>query len=53
MPQLNPGPWYLTMVAAWTIILLSTPTLMKIKTPHQPKLTKNGAQKPTWTWPWS
>nr|BCO16572.1 ATPase subunit 8 [Haemodracon trachyrhinus] len=54
MPQLHPGPWFLTFTAIWVIIsLLILPTLLML---HPTSLlnTKPGHNYNTapWTWPW-
>nr|YP_010691201.1 ATP synthase F0 subunit 8 [Stercorarius skua]WBU93302.1 ATP synthase F0 subunit 8 [Stercorarius pomarinus]ABD58887.1 ATP synthase F0 subunit 8 [Stercorarius skua]WBU93328.1 ATP synthase F0 subunit 8 [Stercorarius skua]WBU93406.1 ATP synthase F0 subunit 8 [Stercorarius skua]WBU93419.1 ATP synthase F0 subunit 8 [Stercorarius pomarinus] len=57
MPQLNPNPWFLIMLAAWLIFTLTIqPKLLSFtstnlpsnsnKTPMTTKITP-------WTWPWT
>nr|WML69079.1 ATP synthase F0 subunit 8 [Amazona leucocephala]WML69105.1 ATP synthase F0 subunit 8 [Amazona leucocephala] len=54
MPQLNPNPWFITMIMSWlTFSLLLQPKMLSFiatNTPASkaPATTKN---KP-WTWPW-
>nr|YP_010691175.1 ATP synthase F0 subunit 8 [Stercorarius pomarinus]WBU93289.1 ATP synthase F0 subunit 8 [Stercorarius pomarinus] len=57
MPQLNPNPWFLIMLAAWLIFTLTIqPKLLSFtstnlpsnsnKTPMTTKITP-------WAWPWT
>nr|YP_010691227.1 ATP synthase F0 subunit 8 [Stercorarius longicaudus]WBU93445.1 ATP synthase F0 subunit 8 [Stercorarius longicaudus] len=57
MPQLNPNPWFLIMLASWLIFTLTIqPKLLSFtstnplsysnKTPTTTKITP-------WTWPWT
>nr|WML69027.1 ATP synthase F0 subunit 8 [Amazona leucocephala] len=54
MPQLNPNPWFITMIMSWlTFSLLLQPKMLSFiatntPTSKAPATTKN---KP-WTWPW-
>nr|YP_009370113.1 ATP synthase F0 subunit 8 [Bavayia robusta]BAX39020.1 ATP synthase F0 subunit 8 [Bavayia robusta] len=53
MPQLNPAPWFLTFLTAWTILLiLLAPKLLKMHFPTEPKLDTNTKPHQPWTWPW-
>nr|YP_010837691.1 ATP synthase F0 subunit 8 [Coleonyx mitratus]WGC93721.1 ATP synthase F0 subunit 8 [Coleonyx mitratus] len=53
MPQLNPAPWYLTMLTIWTIIILIfTPLLMKIQLPNTTEPNKATISLTPWTWSW-
>nr|AKL78582.1 ATP synthase F0 subunit 8 [Glaucidium brodiei brodiei] len=54
MPQLNPSPWFSTMLAAWLILMVVQPKLLSFTFPNHP------SGKPTtptntssWTWPWT
>nr|QUJ18203.1 ATP synthase protein 8 [Pholidichthys leucotaenia] len=54
MPQLNPAPWFTTMIFSWSIFLVLVP--MKILTYNfpnnlNPQTTKPRHTKP-WSWPW-
>nr|AIK19910.1 ATP synthase F0 subunit 8 [Leiopelma hamiltoni] len=54
MPQLNPGPWLITLIFSWLILTIVLPPKM---INHQPinEPTKN--HKKTlpcpWPWPWT
>nr|YP_009107377.1 ATP synthase F0 subunit 8 [Accipiter nisus]BAE44358.1 F0-ATP synthase subunit 8 [Accipiter nisus nisosimilis]AID52335.1 ATP synthase F0 subunit 8 [Accipiter nisus]AIU39014.1 ATP synthase F0 subunit 8 [Accipiter nisus]QHI42442.1 ATP synthase F0 subunit 8 [Accipiter nisus]QNV48997.1 ATP synthase F0 subunit 8 [Accipiter nisus] len=55
MPQLNPTPWFLTMLLSWLIFaLLIQPKLLPFIPTNTPsnKLTQT---TPTlsWNWPWT
>nr|AAD56453.1 ATPase 8 [Turnix varia] len=55
MPQLNPNPWFLIMLASWlTFSLIIQPKLLTF-TPTNPYSNKTTyISKPTpWTWPWT
>nr|ABG37763.1 ATP synthase subunit 8 [Pelecanus conspicillatus] len=55
MPQLNPSPWFLTMLASWLIFLLIIqPKLLSFTTTNPPLNKPSMAPKTTsWTWPWT
>ncbi|NP_008716.1 ATP synthase F0 subunit 8 (mitochondrion) [Falco peregrinus] len=55
MPQLNPNPWFLTMLATWAIFLLIIQPKLLPFTPTNPPMNKtNTSNKSTpWTWPWT
>nr|YP_010147883.1 ATP synthase F0 subunit 8 [Falco subbuteo]QQV68242.1 ATP synthase F0 subunit 8 [Falco subbuteo]QXJ41982.1 ATP synthase F0 subunit 8 [Falco subbuteo]BAE44360.1 F0-ATP synthase subunit 8 [Falco subbuteo subbuteo] len=55
MPQLNPNPWFLTMLATWMIFLLIIqPKLLPFTHTNHPTNKTNTPSKPTpWTWPWT
>nr|YP_009941700.1 ATP synthase F0 subunit 8 [Inimicus japonicus]QOC70771.1 ATP synthase F0 subunit 8 [Inimicus japonicus]UOA66678.1 ATP synthase F0 subunit 8 [Inimicus japonicus] len=54
MPQLNPTPWLMILVASWLIFLTIIPTkIMAHNYPNEPTL--QSAEKPKtqpWSWPW-
>nr|YP_010884446.1 ATP synthase F0 subunit 8 [Goniurosaurus varius]WIW75858.1 ATP synthase F0 subunit 8 [Goniurosaurus varius] len=53
MPQLNPAPWFTTLLLTWTILLLLLkPKLMQTKYPETPKPWKMHFKDWTWAWPW-
>nr|WLV90320.1 ATP synthase F0 subunit 8 [Rhacodactylus sp. KGeiss-2023a] len=53
MPQLNPAPWFLTLMTAWMIIMiLLTPKLLKTHFMTEPKLDTNTKINQPWTWSW-
>nr|BCO16494.1 ATPase subunit 8 [Teratoscincus microlepis] len=53
MPQLNPSPWLLVMVATWMILLtIIMPKILKITTTNTPTLTHQDLKNTTWHWPW-
>nr|BCO16481.1 ATPase subunit 8 [Ptenopus garrulus] len=52
MPQLNPTPWFTTMLYAWTLLLLLTKTLTTLQpTPLTPNIHTTLHINP-WTWTW-
>nr|BBM34996.1 ATPase subunit 8 [Paraliparis dipterus] len=54
MPQLNPTPWFVTLIFSWSIFLIILPPKMIAHTfPNEPTLqsAKNPQMNP-WTWPW-
>nr|YP_588202.1 ATP synthase F0 subunit 8 [Phaethon rubricauda]BAE92892.1 ATP synthase subunit 8 [Phaethon rubricauda] len=55
MPQLNPNPWFLIMLASWLIFLLMMqPKLLSLTSANSPSTKTNPASKTTpWTWPWT
>nr|UFK27569.1 ATP synthase F0 subunit 8 [Elanus caeruleus] len=55
MPQLNPAPWFFTMLLSWlTFTLIIQPKLLHlipINTPsNKPAPT---TVNPSWNWPWT
>nr|YP_010022376.1 ATP synthase F0 subunit 8 [Teratoscincus roborowskii]QOL12732.1 ATP synthase F0 subunit 8 [Teratoscincus roborowskii] len=53
MPQLNPSPWLLTMLATWAILLLIImPKLLKSVTMNNPTPPHTKPYNMTWSWPW-
>nr|YP_009720899.1 ATP synthase F0 subunit 8 [Dromaius baudinianus]AAK08581.1 ATPase subunit 8 [Dromaius novaehollandiae]QGM79671.1 ATP synthase F0 subunit 8 [Dromaius baudinianus]QNN84240.1 ATP synthase F0 subunit 8 [Dromaius novaehollandiae] len=55
MPQLNPNPWFLIMLASWAIfLLLMQPKLLSFTpTNSPPNKTKTTPNPTPWTWPWT
>nr|AOW68957.1 ATP synthase subunit 8 [Uranoscopus tosae] len=54
MPQLNPVPWFSTLVLSWAIFLIIVPPkVLAHAFPNKPspKGTK-GALMTDWNWPW-
>nr|YP_025979.1 ATP synthase F0 subunit 8 [Anseranas semipalmata]AAP47784.1 ATP synthase subunit 8 [Anseranas semipalmata]QNN84357.1 ATP synthase F0 subunit 8 [Anseranas semipalmata] len=55
MPQLNPNPWFSTMIMTWLIFsLLIQPKLLSFM-PTNPPLNKPHTPTKTtpWSWPWT
>nr|Q9TBJ1.1 RecName: Full=ATP synthase protein 8; AltName: Full=A6L; AltName: Full=F-ATPase subunit 8 [Guira guira]AAD56462.1 ATPase 8 [Guira guira] len=55
MPQLNPNPWFFTMLTTWlTFLLLIQPKLLSFIMTNPPinKSSKH-TKTPSWTWPWT
>nr|AEY77567.1 ATPase8 [Elgaria kingii] len=56
MPQLNPGPWFMTFLLAWltymTIFLLKTQTTSILNTPTPSPSPSAKLKTNTWIWPW-
>nr|YP_009108167.1 ATP synthase F0 subunit 8 [Vanellus vanellus]AIU56275.1 ATP synthase F0 subunit 8 [Vanellus vanellus] len=55
MPQLNPNPWFLTMLASWMIFtLIIQPKLLTFTpTNHPHNKTHTTTKIAHWTWPWT
>nr|USH58233.1 ATP synthase F0 subunit 8 [Atrichornis rufescens]USH58246.1 ATP synthase F0 subunit 8 [Atrichornis rufescens] len=55
MPQLNPNPWFFTMLISWaTYSLLIQPKLLSFISPNPPASKKPTTSTTTpWTWPWT
>nr|BBD20516.1 ATP synthase F0 subunit 8 [Cyrtodactylus tigroides] len=53
MPQLNPAPWFMTLVMTWTILaLVMKLTLTNIPNTQQPHQTNKPTTTPHWPWTW-
>nr|YP_009160421.1 ATP synthase F0 subunit 8 [Urogymnus dalyensis]AIY56263.1 ATP synthase F0 subunit 8 [Urogymnus dalyensis] len=55
MPQLNPNPWFMIFLFAWTFFLLLMPGKIMSYMFNNCPTTKN-TQKPKstpWNWPWA
>nr|YP_009114948.1 ATP synthase F0 subunit 8 [Goniurosaurus luii]AIZ35726.1 ATP synthase F0 subunit 8 [Goniurosaurus luii] len=53
MPQLNPAPWFTTLLFTWMILLLLLkPKLLQMMYLKTPKITQSNFKNPMWTWPW-
>nr|ACO93024.1 ATPase subunit 8 [Garrulax canorus canorus]ACO93026.1 ATPase subunit 8 [Garrulax canorus canorus]ACO93028.1 ATPase subunit 8 [Garrulax canorus canorus]ACO93073.1 ATPase subunit 8 [Garrulax canorus canorus] len=55
MPQLNPAPWFFTMVCTWlTFALIIQPKLLTFVSANPPssKTTTTHSTTP-WNWPWT
>nr|AYN73405.1 ATP synthase F0 subunit 8 [Brachygalba albogularis] len=55
MPQLNPNPWFLTMLASWfTLAMIIQPKLLNFTSTNHPSRKTSSTTKPNpWTWPWT
>nr|AYN73558.1 ATP synthase F0 subunit 8 [Nyctyornis amictus] len=57
MPQLNPNPWFLTMLLSWFVLsFIFQPKLLTFISPNQPQPTSKtltSAKPPSWSWPWT
>nr|YP_009762673.1 ATP synthase F0 subunit 8 [Geopelia cuneata]QIQ59693.1 ATP synthase subunit 8 [Geopelia cuneata] len=55
MPQLNPNPWFLTMLLSWlTFSLIIQPKLLSFISTNYPSNKTPAATKTTpWSWPWT
>nr|YP_637105.1 ATP synthase F0 subunit 8 [Podiceps cristatus]QOD97433.1 ATP synthase F0 subunit 8 [Podiceps cristatus]BAE95758.1 ATP synthase F0 subunit 8 [Podiceps cristatus] len=55
MPQLNPGPWFLTMLMTWlTYLMIIQPKLLSFTPINSPSNMPNTTTKTTsWLWPWT
>nr|ARV86556.1 ATP synthase subunit F0 8 [Xyrias revulsus] len=55
MPQLNPDPWLMSLLLAWTFfVAMLPPKVLGFFSNNKPKPTKTKKSKPkSWPWPWS
>nr|YP_010238471.1 ATP synthase F0 subunit 8 [Turnix tanki]QTE20527.1 ATP synthase F0 subunit 8 [Turnix tanki] len=55
MPQLNPNPWFLIMLASWlTFSLIIQPKLLSFTSTNPLSNKTHMPQKTSpWTWPWT
>nr|YP_009111386.1 ATP synthase F0 subunit 8 [Ardea cinerea]AAT72186.1 ATP synthase F0 subunit 8 [Ardea cinerea]AHN95755.1 ATP synthase F0 subunit 8 [Ardea cinerea]QHI42518.1 ATP synthase F0 subunit 8 [Ardea cinerea]BAE44348.1 F0-ATP synthase subunit 8 [Ardea cinerea jouyi] len=55
MPQLNPNPWFLTLLMSWaTFSLIIQPKLLAFTTTNPPSTKSKVSPKTTpWAWPWT
>nr|BCO16429.1 ATP synthase F0 subunit 8 [Cyrtodactylus louisiadensis] len=53
MPQLNPAPWFMTLITAWTIIaILMMLTLTNLHHTAPPYIAEKQTNTPHWPWTW-
>nr|QRI61366.1 ATP synthase F0 subunit 8 [Goniurosaurus liboensis] len=53
MLQLNPAPWFMTLLLTLTILLLLLkPKLLQMKYLKNPKITQPNFKNLMWTWTW-
>nr|QYK19558.1 ATP synthase F0 subunit 8 [Pelvicachromis pulcher] len=54
MPQLNPAPWFPTLIFSWfTFLTLVPPKVLAHIFPNEPAFQDTGkAKMNTWSWPW-
>ncbi|YP_009112425.1 ATP synthase F0 subunit 8 (mitochondrion) [Chelmon rostratus] len=54
MPQLDPAPWFATLLLSWLVFLtIIPPKIMSHQFPNE--FSPQGTKKPqteSWTWPW-
>nr|QZL31465.1 ATP synthase F0 subunit 8 [Urobatis halleri] len=55
MPQLNPNPWFLIFLFAWTFFLIIMPAKVMSHLPNNLPTTKSTqkAEPSPWNWPWA
>nr|BCO16637.1 ATP synthase F0 subunit 8 [Varanus exanthematicus] len=54
MPQLNPNPWFSTMVITWLALVFLFMTKLLLSPPFNPPLNLNQpTSTPNWNWPWT
>nr|QOD98050.1 ATP synthase F0 subunit 8 [Ibidorhyncha struthersii] len=55
MPQLNPNPWFFTMLMSWlTFSLIIQPKLLSFTHTNPPSNKTHITTKTTsWAWPWT
>nr|BBD20477.1 ATP synthase F0 subunit 8 [Cyrtodactylus thirakhupti] len=53
MPQLNPTPWFMTLITTWIIItILLKLTLTTMGPTQQPHTAPHPNLAPHWSWTW-
>nr|QDX07557.1 ATP synthase F0 subunit 8 [Callopanchax monroviae] len=54
MPQLDPAPWFLILIASWlTFLMLIPPKVLAHPTCNNPDtLNLDGKETSPWNWPW-
>nr|AAT72191.1 ATP synthase F0 subunit 8 [Aechmophorus occidentalis] len=55
MPQLNPNPWFFTMLMTWlTYLMIIQPKLLSFTPTNPPSNMSDTTTKTTsWPWPWT
>nr|YP_009352193.1 ATP synthase F0 subunit 8 [Haematopus ostralegus]AQX44458.1 ATP synthase F0 subunit 8 [Haematopus ostralegus]QKY75006.1 ATP synthase F0 subunit 8 [Haematopus ostralegus] len=54
MPQLNPNPWFLIMLASWlTFSFIIQPKLLSFTNTNTPSNKTPTTKTTPWTWPWT
>nr|BAF44048.1 ATPase subunit 8 [Varanus niloticus] len=54
MPQLNPNPWFLTMVITWLSLIFLLLAKLLLTSPHNlPPLISRTSPTPNWIWSWT
>nr|YP_010260052.1 ATP synthase F0 subunit 8 [Eudynamys scolopaceus]UIX54792.1 ATP synthase subunit 8 [Eudynamys scolopaceus]UKP90056.1 ATP synthase F0 subunit 8 [Eudynamys scolopaceus] len=54
MPQLNPNPWFSTMLMTWiTFLLIMQPKLQSFTQTNSPSIKLSPHKTTPWTWPWT
>nr|QOD97821.1 ATP synthase F0 subunit 8 [Alopecoenas beccarii] len=54
MPQLNPHPWFLTMLLSWlTYSLIIQPKLLSFTPTNSPSNKTLTVKTTPWSWPWT
>nr|AAP41253.1 ATPase subunit 8 [Strongylura n. sp. EEEB-2000]AAP41255.1 ATPase subunit 8 [Strongylura n. sp. EEEB-2000] len=54
MPQLNPAPWFITLLLTWSVFLIILPPKIMAHTFPNDFYLQNveSVKTNTWTWPW-
>nr|YP_003667925.1 ATP synthase F0 subunit 8 [Trioceros melleri]BAJ08090.1 ATPase subunit 8 [Trioceros melleri] len=52
MPQLNPTPWFLTLLTTWLAIKVMLALINSTKLINNPTTNINPMNKKTYIWPW-
>nr|YP_003002168.1 ATP synthase F0 subunit 8 [Hemidactylus frenatus]ACS37287.1 ATP synthase F0 subunit 8 [Hemidactylus frenatus] len=53
MPQLNPAPWFLTLLTTWLIMLLLLKPTLTLMTPMKPPtMLRQSCTTRHWDWTW-
>nr|YP_002364420.1 ATP synthase F0 subunit 8 [Agapornis roseicollis]ABY82507.1 ATP synthase subunit 8 [Agapornis roseicollis]QOD98167.1 ATP synthase F0 subunit 8 [Agapornis roseicollis] len=55
MPQLNPNPWFLTMLLSWLVLslIIQPKTLTFLHTNQPSNKTPQTTKTRPWPWPWT
>nr|AYN73584.1 ATP synthase F0 subunit 8 [Phoeniculus purpureus] len=54
MPQLNPSPWFSTMLLSWlTLTLVMQPKLLSFTPTPVPQSKAMHTKTTPWAWPWT
>nr|BAX77940.1 ATPase subunit 8 [Homonota fasciata] len=52
MPQLNPAPWFITLLTLWAILLVLKQPTTHLCTPTSAQTNTCAPRHTPWIWPW-
>nr|YP_009947203.1 ATP synthase F0 subunit 8 [Sternoptyx diaphana]QOH91616.1 ATP synthase F0 subunit 8 [Sternoptyx diaphana]WNH38354.1 ATP synthase F0 subunit 8 [Sternoptyx diaphana] len=53
MPQLDPGPWFSTLLFSWAVFMaVIPPKVMAYELPYEPVLDIEKVEVKSWNWQW-